>query len=272
MKRKYEIPIVLGLILFAYIINLMVYFATRLEEPVFLSHYYSQPMEENPRMKFYYIANRDEEKGIKSLSFLENNAQLGEIQCLEWEKTDIGVYSVYTADVEFCFPEDVQHSEIIVTRLDVKWEDNLETVADIGEIHLYPIEEKSDVMKMTGTGSDNGGNAYTKWQVMQDVEILGVGYYGENRFSDLLAVKGEGGVSLSFPILLSAGEFFRMDTSFVIPVGEYRRQEVVHVVPLLQVRCEDGSVAEIPVYNSMDYEPNLGFRQIYRILMMKGAI
>ena len=270
MRKKLEIPVALGLILVVFFINITVHLAARLEEPVFLSHYYSVPMEDWISLEFSYIANRDEEKVIHSVRLPE----VGDTEGDPWGSTreEFGVYSLYRTSIEFYFPEDMLDADLIFTEMEITWQDGTQTTADIGEVHLYEDAAGNSVLQVTGSGTDSEGRAYTKWQTQEDVEILGVTHYGENRFSDVIKLVGEEDKPQEFPVSLEAGDFFWMDDYFDIPQGDYRRQEVVGIRPLLQVKETDGSIRYVPMEEAVEHSPNLGFRQIYRILKMKGAI
>ena len=270
MRKKLEIPVVLGLILVVFFINITVHLAARLEEPVFLSHYYSVPMEDWISLEFSYIANRDEEKVIHSVRLPE----AGDTEGDPWGSTreEYGVYSLYRTSIEFYFPEDMLDADLIFTEMEITWEDGTQTTADIGEVHLYEDAAGNSVLQVTGSGTDSEGRAYTKWQTQEDVEILGVTHYGENRFSDVIKLVGEEDKPQEFPVSLEAGDFFRMDAYFDIPRGDYRRQEVVGIRPLLQIQEAGGGIRYVPMEETAAHYPNLDFRQIYRILKMKGAI
>lgn len=270
MKKKWELPLVLGVILFSFFINITIYLAARLEEPVFLSHYYSVPLEDQFSLEFSYIANRDEEKEILSVSLPE----LGDVEGNPWgqSKENYGVYSLYETSIEFFFPEELLGSDLIFTQMEILCADGVRTLVDVGEVHLFVPLAESSAISATGSGKENDGSIYSKWRAMEDVEILGLSHYGENRFSDLLRLEDENGEEITFPVSLAEGDFFRLDACFEIPQGDYRRQEIIGIQPSIQVRAANGSDGAVSLGEMVEHEPNLGFRQIYRILKMKGAI
>lgn len=270
MKKKWELPLVLGVILFAFFINITIYLAARLKEPVFLSHYYSVPLEDQLSLEFSYITNRDEEKEILSVSLPE----LRNVEGTPWgqSKEDYGVYSLYETSIEFFFPEELLNSELIFTEMEILCADGTRTCVDVGEVHLFVPFEDSSALSGIGRGRDYDGSAYTKWRAMEDVEILGFSHYGENRFSDLLRLEDEHGEELAFPVALEEGDLFCLNARFEIPQGDYRRQEVIGIQPSIQVRTANGSNGAVSLGEMVEHEPNLGFRQIYRILKMKGEI
>lgn len=270
MKKKWELPLVFGVILFVFFINIAIYLTARLEEPVFLSHYYSVPLEDQFSLEFSYIANRDEEKEILSVSLPE----LGDVEGIPWgqSKEDYGVYSLYQTSVEFFFPEDLLDSDLIFTEMEILCADGSRTLADVGEVHLFVPFQESPALTVSSTEVDSDGTTQTKWKALEDVEILGISHYGENRFSDLIQLETDNGEEIEFPAVLTAGDSFSLHAGFEIPQGDYRRQEIIGVRPWLQIRESDGSTRQVSMETAVEHYPNMGFRQIYRILKMKGAI
>ncbi|MBM6829423.1 hypothetical protein H9X85_07230 [Anaerotignum lactatifermentans] len=270
MKKTWELPLVLAAILIVFLINFVIYLAARLEEPVFLSHYYSVPMEDWMSLDFSYIANRDENKEILSVS-------LPELDYLEGmprncNKEDYGVYSLYDTSIEFHFPKEMRNSDLIFTEMEILCADGTKSRVDVGEVHLYVPMEESEALSLVACGKEADGSAYVAWYAQEDVEILGITHYGQNRFSDVLYLRDGDGQEVTFPMKLAAGEEMEIIASMELLPGDYRRQEVVGIHPWFQTRTSDGSLAEFSAGEMVVHEPNLGFRQIYRILKMKGAI
>lgn len=276
MKKTRELPILLGVILLVFIMNFMVFRLAYLKEPVFLTHVFTAEQGDGNLNKLYYITNEDDQRTPVWVFWPELGEDIsGEepFWCME-EKT-CGTYSVRTFALTYDFLDELPiENEMILTQMQIKWSDGTETLADVGELHIFaaskiPREDWTD--GGIGFFDHIPYDSYEK-TFLEDVTLTGVNMPLQDAYGDLLTVTDQNGNEITFPLVQETNDTFYMQTQFVIPEDDVRSHSVLALKPVLEGVGADGKPMRFFMEESARYVPEWSVVEIYRILHMKEAV
>lgn len=276
MKKIKELPILLGFIFLVFIMNFMVFRLAFLKEPVFLTHVFTAEQGGGNLNAFYYITNPEDQRTPVWVSWPELGEDVsGEEPFWCIEASTHGAYSVRTFALNYDFLDELpMEQEMVLTQMQVEWSDGTQTLAEIGELHVFAQREGTmenwddwDI----GFLNDAPYDGYEK-TFLEDVTLTGVTMPLQEAYGDLLTVTDETGVELTFPITEKKNDTFYMQTQFVVPKEDARSHMVLALQPVLEGVRADGTPMTFWLDDSAQYVPEWNFIEIYRILHMKEAV
>ncbi len=269
-KSNKELLLVCMMIVLVAAINLFVYRATHLQEPIFLTHEYIVAEEENTTLCFYYIYNTEEKERIVDVIFPQMQGERHSGVFLQHKKVgDYGIYGLYEITIKFPWVDTLQNRETI-TQMELVWSDQRHTMEEIGHIRFLE--------------SDIGIDTYTSYQKIQstdtsstlsfvpkeDMTLTGLKIPLEG-YEDLWSISNADGEALVFPTHYTAGTEVHLQVKMNMSSRDERKHAVIKMMPYIQIECADGTKVTCTFSDWMRYQPKWTTREIYRILSIKGV-
>lgn len=269
-KKNYDLLFVSMIILVVALINVFVYRATRLKEPVFLTHTYAVEPTNDQVLYFYYITNMDQKENIMHILFPELKGE-GHAAILKENKKidDYGTYSLYEMAVNVPFA-DTLHNKETITQMEVVWSDHRHTTVDIGTLKFLEPSQDLDVFHEIQESSDEVSTKIT-FTPEKNITLNGLKVPLEGNLEDLFLFCDDTGKSLDFPLQCKAGKEMSLYIKWNIPSRNEHKHFVMALTPYIEIQCADGTRGVLPISYDMTYHPKWSTQEIYRISAMKGV-
>ncbi|MFF2091446.1 hypothetical protein [Paenibacillus sp. NPDC058174] len=206
--------------------NLWYYKMQKLEQPIFLQHYYEMPASLFEHTSLYYVLNKDDRR--EAGYFELPNGQLLQVEHTQIREEQ-GRLQLKEAIVSPVIKEEMEQLKepLIIDQLKVYYTTGGENeTVSIGKIIVYPERREERALEQQSVHASSGGTGSASYTTTRDLTIAAVDYSFPEMLQGILDVKANGidaADVASFPIQLKKSTGFHVTYSSRMPKNDKRR-------------------------------------------------
>ncbi len=228
--------------------NLWYYEAVKVEEPMFLEHYYEIPADLLSHQRLYYITDKHSDR--EPYQFRVNNELTLYVQHVN-TRDERGRLRLQEAAV---MPSSDAYRSLSDTlrfqQATVYYNDGTEDVVPLGEWIVHPNASLANKVDFNYSKSSSDGTGSSGGTVREDVTIASASYSFPDRLSDAVdiaangvSVQGEG----AFPLTLRKGDALEVAYKFRLPDDDERRFHAYQL--MITLLDEQGRIVDAQFIN-----------------------
>lgn len=263
----------------------------RLDEPVFLDHYYDLRVHEDgdyyQEFRLVYITNAHDKRVVNHIEFPEHPyipisaTEQGFINHFPWgsssQEPTGEIHGRYSVRTVYCqlngTPSLSELDGKVVRTARVYFNDGTEMNIDLGELHFYVFGFEDRSFESVSSSGSSDGSSSSRYRAREDVTLISVENPMLDRFEHRLDLKVNDHVIDGIDGL----EIEWMDHLFIEsklypgsdPMDAYT---MVDIHPELSYRRPDGQIATMRFYNIDRVYHDFNFMDIYRYLNARGVL
>ncbi|GGG61555.1 hypothetical protein [Paenibacillus radicis (ex Gao et al. 2016)] len=225
--RKYGLSLLLLVIAASWGGNLWYYKMQKLEQPIFLQHYYEMPASLFQNTSLYYVMNKDDLR--EPVYFELPTGQLLQVAHIQ-SRDERGRLQLKEAIVSPAFIDDLKQMKepLTIDQVKVHYSTGGETeTVSIGKIIVYPDRREEQALEQQSVHASSGGTGSASYTTTRDLTIASVDYSFPEMLQGIMKVKVNGidaADAASFPIQLKKRAGFHVSyNSYSLPKNDERR-------------------------------------------------
>lgn len=291
-NRLFKGVLILAGLLIALGYGLVFYF--RIDEPLFLYHYYDQMIHlENDELRHYtsdlsYITHRNDDRVVIGLEFPEHpdllihaseyqdrNHLFTQIEPNNTMENVYGPYSVRRVSWEILdVPEGIDLNEIVLTEAKVFFNDSSEMTTDIGEIHLYEQSVEDTPLSHVYGSASSDGTASVSYQVQEDMTLTSIESPLMNKMTDRFHIELSGEqLDTIVGMCFQEGDYVDVHSEIYSAEDKMSEFTLLDIRPVLTFENESNDmVYQESILNINHTYPHYSFLNLYRYIEARGAM
>lgn len=266
----------------------------RLDEPVFLEHYYDveiygdEDIYETP-VNIKYITNADDEREVigivfpdhPDLFFQATENVYEDMNSFQWDQSyDIargityGPYNVRDVYLEvqgFSGVDDLNNT--VLREATIFFSDSSEMTVDLGEIRLYTIESEESILYPMYSSWSSNGVGEVRYTMQEDMLLI-IEDDQHNDFIDSITDIQVNGLDVtdSQEIDINEGDTLSITTVVEPPEDILHQYQLNSPMPEMTYIAEDGTLNSLRLASIYNAYPQYNFTSIYEYLRARGEI
>lgn len=263
----------------------------RLDEQVFLDHYYDLRVHEDgnyhQEFRLVYITNADDDRVANHVEFPEypyiriSATEQGFMNHFTWGSSNQtstgeihGRYSVRTIHCQIIeIPGENEMDDAVVQTARVFFSDGTEMDVPIGELHLYVFGSEDRPFESVSSSGSSDGSSSSRYQAKEDVTLISVENPLLEKIEHRLDLKINDHVIDGLDGLEIKENGYLEIKSRLYPASDPMEvYTMVDVHPKLHYKRADGQIGTMRFYNIDSVYHGFNFMDIYRYLNTRGVI
>nr|WP_307991390.1 hypothetical protein [uncultured Niameybacter sp.] len=275
MKKYRKLFISIGLSVIAFILNSILFNYMRLEQPIFLKHYYEIQLEEGSGFNIYCIMNNEDDKEVVRLEFPELNSDEHVFKVNKGNSFSLNSHhdqKEYWIDYHYMGTSDPLLEEIHLKEARITFNNGEKSNIPIGEIVFYSPQrgiENRRPLKYTFSRASSLGEITSQATITEDVEVLEGKSTLDYLVNDLIELKINGeapshkNLKKDMPWILEG--------KLEVKEGDSRRFNAYDIQTRIYFRRLSGEIVVEPIFN-LKYSPYFTMMESYKYIKKLGGI
>lgn len=271
----------LMVIALSFVINVIYYMQFKLDEPVFLKHYYEKDVYAGKYINLYLIDNKNDSRKISEAIFTQmpdDFAYITQSYIRNYVRGKFSPYSYNTLVIEFhCdergFEERGEES-ITLDKVLIRYDNGDQQEVDIGKITLNKNMKHYEFFNNNYNSASNDYTSATGMTAIKDIMIKDIGSTLEEEAKGIInfALNDVKVEDLKYPINISSGEKLNFNNKFLFNSDDSRKYNAYELQKRILISDSEGNDGYETIRN-LNYDPLelfLSRKEITKYLKLRG--
>lgn len=274
-------------IVLLFIVNIVYYMQLRIDEPVFLRHYYELYIQNGTFLNIYYISDSANEREIYRIEFpqmpeefayLSNNGMYSE-GFGKYERAKFAHYKFNNIMGTLYYDPETESENLESVVLDkaiIYYSNGEKQEVDIGKIILHKNYKHDSFIDNAYNSSSSDFTSSTGIRPTKDITIMSITSELDDETNGFLrqTLNGVDFFNLIFPMKAKAGDNMDIESKFLYNTNDIRKYNAYEVQQTINAMDEEGNIVIKRILN-INYEPTEAFLKesgIIQYLKVRGIL